>query len=616
MADILDKKVVAGELQAIIRTIAHQKRLSVAETEEDIAALVNVSVRALRSWKAQRSIPNTIETVPLLGIVWLGLTSGNEDLKWLLHFLRATDIVVPDNPTPDWVRPLLRMVRLNGQSLSEVEINTAIERLFAVEQAETTPEATYDERKPRVVITIILFLIIISLAATGLLRLYQTSVSVCSEPVRRTDPPFLPEQGFSLYQPAANGSSVLSSQVRAVRFNERGLWVGYWPGSDGIDGVSYYDGSSQQWTHCRGLQLSSGQVVNDFAFKDDAVYVATDGAGIALLKDGRWKIYTTEHGLPSHSIYHLTIDSEGAIWAATLFGMAKLEGERWEVIYQGEANGLAGNHVLQMFDDKQGNRWFALIDRGISRLTPEREWRSYYTDDPNLRNVRGIVDDNEGGVWFATDGGGVLRFFNEEWTVFTSANDGLPSDNIRDIERDKFGRIWVAASYGVAYTPDLGSTWATHSTLDTMDVEFGCPGCAVLNDVHLALAVAGQGIGHVRIPPERPTVQVVSVPAPVQLRPNESYIFEIEVRILAEGFHTADGDALRSIEPIGADLHGTHDRVAVLEDVEIGQTYVFSNIDAPIIEDAPGQYQLSWRIWQGRRFVSEPIVIEFEVVDE
>ena len=46
-----------------------------------------------------------------------------------------------------------------------------------------------------------------------------------------------------------------------------------------------------------------------------------------------------------------------------------------------------------------------------------------------------------------------------------------------------------------------------------------------------------------------------------------------------------------------------------------GQTYVFSNIDNPIeAPKEPGIYTLAWRVWQGRRFASEPIAIEFEVV--
>jgi hypothetical protein len=197
--------------------------------------------------------------------------------------------------------------------------------------------------------------------------------------------------------------------------------------------------------------------------------------------------------------------------------------------------------------------------------------------------------------------------------VFTTPQ--LPSNNAQDVKRDKFGRIWIATNGGVAYTPDYGQTWITHSTMNTLQILFGCTGCAY-DDNHLWLVVKGKGLGHVRIPPLDPTVSFTSIPGPVQLHPGEKYVFQVEVQALVEGLHKSDGDSLRSSDPEGTNLYGAWPVIEMNQDeVQPGQKYLFNNVNNPIVApDKPGKYKTFWRMWQGRRYVTDPIAVEFEVV--
>jgi hypothetical protein len=153
--------------------------------------------------------------------------------------------------------------------------------------------------------------------------------------------------------------------------------------------------------------------------------------------------------------------------------------------------------------------------------------------------------------------------------------------------------------------------------MGALDIEFGCPGC-MYDDVHVWFALNGQGLGHVRIPPKSSTIRFVSTPSLVQLRPGEKYVFEVEVEVLFEGLRESDGDSLTAIEPLNTPLYGAWPVIPFRgADLGPGGRYVFSNIDNPIIApDTPGRYQVAWRVWQGRRFVSEPIVVEFEVMGD
>lgn len=438
----------------------------------------------------------------------------------------------------------------------------------------------------------------------------------CIGPVPRVEPEFLYDQGVSLYGPGTDAphAGALSGQVRTLAIDQTGVWLGYAPGADGLDGVSHYIRGQKGWMHCLGLALSEGQVVNDFAFgPDDTVYVATDGAGIARLRDGEWMVYTTDHGLPSNVVYDLAWDDSGVLWAGTLEGVAELIGEHWEVVYRAAVGKLAGNQVHSLLlDDSHGARWFGLAFGGLSRLTSDGQWSTYLDDDGGLGNIRALVEDEAGGVWVATDGGGVAYFHDDTWEVFTAANSDLPSDRVQDVALDHFGRIWAATDQGVALTADRGASWQLHSRLDVLDIAFGCPGCDYDED-DVWLAVRGRGVAHSGLPPAAPLVRV-EAPLPQQLKPGEKYVFEVTVEVLSDRLD--EGDGLFSTTPEAATTYGAWPRIPVVGHVARGQSYTFSNIANPIVApEEPGTYQIAWRLWQSNRYASEPIVIEFEVVD-
>lgn len=489
---------------------------------------------------------------------------------------------------------------------------------------ESEPSNENDQKREtfsrRFIIIAIASILLLSSLGSVLLFSSRSSSQPCSPSGTFAAAPFLSDQGYSLHQadPNAPSTSILSNSVRSIAVNSQGLWVGYAPPAAGIDGVSYFDG--KQWFQCPGLKLSQGQNVNGFAFQGNDVYLAIDGGnsrsntpGVAELTSSGWKLYTIKDGLPSNAVYSVTVDQNNVLWATTYEGVAKLVEGHWKPMYIAQEGGLPCGNVDRFLEDTQGNLWFALVNCGISKLTPDGKWTSYFSDTDGIKNVRALVLDNEGGVWAATDGGGVVRFYNNHTQVFMIPQ--LPSNGVQDVQRDTFGRIWVATDHGIAFTPDYGKTWIIRSTLSTWGIAFGCVGCA-FEPIHLWLIARDQGLGHARIPPTQPTVIFSSLPQPVQLHPGQKYIFRVEVQVLAEGLHMSDGDALSSSDPPSTNLYGAWPTIPLNQDeVAIGQKYTFSNVNNPIVApSSPGTYRLAWRVWQGGRFVTDPIFIDFAVV--
>lgn len=107
------------------------------------------------------------------------------------------------------------------------------------------------------------------------------------------------------------------------------------------------------------------------------LWVATRGAGLYRSDDPaaerpRFTAYTVAHGLSSGTVWCLTDDGGGHLYAGTARGVDRLEPESGKVKHFSVADGLAGSEVITAFRDREGALWFGTFT-GISRLTVQRD---------------------------------------------------------------------------------------------------------------------------------------------------------------------------------------------------------------------------------------------------
>jgi ligand-binding sensor domain-containing protein len=194
-------------------------------------------------------------------------------------------------------------------------------------------------------------------------------------------------------------------------------------------------------------------------------------------------------------------DSQGVLWFGTLSkGVARYDGDT--LVYWTEADGLAGNAVIGIVEDLDGNLWFA-TQSGLSRY----DGQSFhtYTEENGLPHFRlsGLMLDREGILWVRTwegvaffdgaafvplelplpktvdlldyhttmdwvteinqngegnlwvgrDGYGASRYDGQSWTHYTEA-DGLPSNNVQEIHHDRAGNVWFGTRVAERDHPD------------------------------------------------------------------------------------------------------------------------------------------------------------------
>jgi len=105
-------------------------------------------------------------------------------------------------------------------------------------------------------------------------------------------------------------------------------------------------------------------------------------------------------------------------------------------------NELLGKNVFSILEDSEKRMWFGSNEGlyrwhdGVLETIPALH-RDVY------RLVRYLIETEDGSIWMATNGNGVLRFKDGDFDVFT-VDDGLSSNNIRALYADGLGYIWIA----------------------------------------------------------------------------------------------------------------------------------------------------------------------------
>ena len=120
-------------------------------------------------------------------------------------------------------------------------------------------------------------------------------------------------------------------------------------------------------------------------------------------------------------------------------------------------DGLAGMHIEDLYQDRQGFLWIATADGGVSRFD-SAHFDNFGLKDglPNL-TVMAIAEDADGRLLFGTFGGGLAVYDGRGFEVYTTEH-GLPSNEILGLQAQADGSIVVLTGAGVAWFADGGCT--------------------------------------------------------------------------------------------------------------------------------------------------------------
>ncbi len=169
-----------------------------------------------------------------------------------------------------------------------------------------------------------------------------------------------------------------------------------------------------------------------------------------------WPTIDETDGLPSNHVHAVFCDREGNLWFATSKGVAEFtKGDQqgvpgsahWLRVFT-TRDGLAGDLIASIAQDRSGNLWFGTSAEGVSRYDG-KSFKNFTTKD-GLANstVYSILPDRSGNLWFGTEGG-VSRYDGKSFKNFTT-KDGLGEGGVTSLFQDSSDTLWFGTASGVS----------------------------------------------------------------------------------------------------------------------------------------------------------------------
>ena len=185
----------------------------------------------------------------------------------------------------------------------------------------------------------------------------------------------------------------------------------------------------------------------------------------AGLADTVFEHLAHDNELPNAAIpTSATQDGAGFLWIGSQNGLARWDGYHFR-IYRAEpgtAGALPDNFIQALLTDARGALWIGTTSGGLARYDQDRF--VVYPAGPNGLShvsVRAIVDDGQGGVWVATEGGLDHLIANSNEIAHLRHRDGdpgsLPDNRVRGLLRDRHGTLWVGTATALVRL-DQGAT--------------------------------------------------------------------------------------------------------------------------------------------------------------
>ena len=166
---------------------------------------------------------------------------------------------------------------------------------------------------------------------------------------------------------------------------------------------------------------------------------------------------TREQGLSQANVLDIEQDTSGFMWFATEDGLNRYDGYEFTVYQRspGDASGLPSGFVYDVAEAPDGGIWVATDGGGVARLDARTGQFQTYLADPSesgalaSSRVRKLAIDTEGGVWLATLDSGLSRLDPESGT-FTALQLSDETGALFALFLDRKGLLWVGGDKGLA----------------------------------------------------------------------------------------------------------------------------------------------------------------------
>jgi diguanylate cyclase (GGDEF)-like protein len=232
------------------------------------------------------------------------------------------------------------------------------------------------------------------------------------------------------YSPAIRDGLTHPSAVRALETSDGRIWVG----TNG-NGVDILDGALHRVDHIGNL--ADGAVTCIAQAGNHDVWVATLDGTLQRMSTGTR--FTKNDGLPGGPIRTIAFTDDGAVWAGSAFGMARIDPDTKKIIAYDRAT-LAGTAVEAIAVAPDGTLWIG-TEHGLDHFDPATGRVEHIERGLPDKWVPDLAFDRKGRLWVGTHGGAVVlidgRFVNVAAKIHQKP---FPAE---ELVEDASGKMWI-----------------------------------------------------------------------------------------------------------------------------------------------------------------------------
>ncbi len=260
-------------------------------------------------------------------------------------------------------------------------------------------------------------------------------------------------------------NSLSSNLVKTIFVDNQKIWIG-----THLGGLDCFNSEKQTFTHFKansgGKERSQSGNANIILKDSKTRFWVGTGNGLKLFDEKSGKFSFFEPNLKENValkkavVQYIYEDSKQNIWVATVgtLYLLKSNTNRFVAYHAENNNNLASSTINCITEDSRGNIWLGSYHGGLNLYLPQQNKFLAFTIDDGLagNNVLGILEEKKGILWISTNGG--LSRFDTENKAFRNydINDGLPGNvfNSQSFFKDANGTMYFGGFDGlVSFRP-------------------------------------------------------------------------------------------------------------------------------------------------------------------
>ncbi|MBD1420482.1 hybrid sensor histidine kinase/response regulator transcription factor [Sphingobacterium chuzhouense] len=179
-----------------------------------------------------------------------------------------------------------------------------------------------------------------------------------------------------------------------------------------------------------------------------------------IIREPRFKTYSTENGLSHDGVACIIEDAEGFIWFGTWDGLNRYDGNNF-IVYKsrpGDRSALKNNKIREIVEDRSGFLWVKTYDKKVYRFDKRKEEFLPVVKSDKGENLEhlfmaDIIPVSNGDVWLTTEDNGVICVSDKGNGELEIVNYGAVTPYLKNkanfIVEDAQQQIWIGTKSGL-----------------------------------------------------------------------------------------------------------------------------------------------------------------------